>query len=71
MDQFRSPSDTSGPNYVGLIFDEAQAGYLAGILAGFISKTKKIGGVYGLAIPPVIRFKQGYEQGAKSVDVLP
>ncbi|MCK6511312.1 BMP family ABC transporter substrate-binding protein [Myxococcota bacterium] len=68
VDQFRDPSDTSGPNYVGLIFDEAQAGYLAGILAGSLSKTKKIGGVYGLAIPPVIRFKQGYEQGAKSVD---
>ncbi len=68
VDQFRDPSDTSAPNYVGLIFDEAQAGYLAGILAASLSKSKKIGGVYGLAIPPVIRFKQGYEQGAKLVD---
>jgi basic membrane protein A len=68
VDQFRSPDDKSAPNYVGLIFDESQAGYLAGILAASLSKTKKLGGVYGLAIPPVIRFKQGYEAGAKSVD---
>jgi len=53
------------PNLVGLVFKEDQAGFLAGALAGLMTKTGTIGGVYGLKIPPVEKYRVGYENGAK------
>lgn len=56
------------PNYQGLVFNEAQPGYLAGILAASISKSGVIGAVGGSkTIPPVVNYIKGYENGAKSV----
>lgn len=55
-------------NYQGLVFNEAQAGYLAGIVAGTITKSGKIGAVGGRSdVPPVVNYIKGYENGAKSV----
>ncbi len=55
-------------NYQGILFNEAQSGYLAGIVAGTISKSGKIGAVGGREdVPPVVAFIKGYENGAKSV----
>jgi basic membrane protein A len=53
------------PNLVGLTYREDQAGFLAGALAGLLTKTNTVGGVYGLDIPPVRRFRTGFENGAK------
>lgn len=59
---------TPPPNYQGLLFDEAQSGYLAGIVAATITKSNKIGAVGGRSdVPPVVAFIKGYENGAKSV----
>ena len=55
-------------NWVGLAFREDQAGYLAGALAGLYTKTNVIGGVYGLNVPAVVRYRTGYENGAKSTN---
>jgi len=55
------------PNTVGLVFAEDQAGFLAGAVAGLMSRSKIVGMVAGAAIPPVIRFRQGYEAGVKHV----
>jgi basic membrane protein A len=57
--------DTPPANLTGLIFREDQAGFLAGIVAAKMSKTGTIGGVYGLDIPPVHKYRVGYENGAK------
>src|SRR6185436_5772320 len=66
VDQF--VADPVPANYQGLIFNEAQAGYLAGIIAGTITKTGKIGAVGGRSdVPPVVNYIKGYENGAKSV----
>ncbi|HET7700608.1 MAG TPA: BMP family ABC transporter substrate-binding protein [Candidatus Limnocylindria bacterium] len=55
-------------NYQGLLFNEAQSGYLAGIVAGTITKSGTIGAVGGREdVPPVVAFIKGYENGAKSV----
>src|SRR5438132_7401715 len=55
-------------NYQGLIFNEAQAGYLAGIVAGTITKSNKIGAVGGRSdVPPVVSYIKGYENAAKTV----
>ena len=57
------------PNYQGLIFAEAQAGYLAGIIAGSITETNVIGAVGGIdTVPPVPQFIGGYHNGALSVN---
>ena len=57
------------PNYQGLVFNEAQAGYLAGVAAGSLTKTNTIGTVGGIfSIPPVPQYMGGYENGALSVN---
>lgn len=54
-------------NVVGLVFAEEQSGFMAGALAGLMSKSKIIGMVAGVEIPPVIRFRKGYEAGVQHV----
>ena len=57
------------PNYISIEFQEDQAGYLAGIVAASLSKSGKIGAIGGTsACAPCIRYIQGYELGAKSVN---
>jgi basic membrane protein A len=57
------------PNYQGLIFSEAQAGYLAGIVAGTITETNVIGTIGGIeSIPAVKLYIGGYHNGALSVN---
>ncbi len=57
------------PNLQGLIFAEAQAGYLAGVLACSISDSGVIGAVGGIfAIPPVPQYIGGYHNGCLSVN---
>lgn len=57
------------PNYQGLVFNEAQPGYLAGIVAASVSKTGVIGAVGGInTIPAILKYIKGYENGAKSVN---
>jgi basic membrane protein A and related proteins len=57
------------PNYQGLNFAEAQAGYLAGVIAGSITKTNVIGTVGGIkTVPPVPQYMGGYHNGALSVN---
>ncbi|MGH2490666.1 MAG: BMP family ABC transporter substrate-binding protein, partial [Candidatus Limnocylindria bacterium] len=66
VDQF--VPDPVPTNYQGLLFNEGQAGYLAGIVAGTITKSGKIGAVGGRSdVPPVVNYIKGYENGAKSV----
>ncbi len=55
-------------NVVGLQFREDQAGFLAGAMAGLVTESNIIGGVYGEEIPPVIKFRHGFEAGARHVN---
>jgi basic membrane protein A len=57
------------PNAQGLIFAEAQSGYLAGVLACSISESGTIGAVGGIfSVPPVPQFIGGYHNGCLSVN---
>jgi basic membrane protein A len=56
------------PNYQGILFAEAQPGYLAGIIAGSITESDKIAAVGGTNVPAVVNYWRGYENGAKSVN---
>jgi len=66
VDQF--VADPAPANYQGLLFSEAQAGYLAGIVAATITKSGKIGAVGGRSdVPPVVSYIKGYQNGAKAI----
>jgi basic membrane protein A len=57
---------THPANLVGLTFKEDQPGFLAGALAGLMTKTNVIGAVAGLkAVPAVVNYVTGYTNGAK------
>lgn len=65
VDQFQQ---TATDNLAGLIFDEDKAGYLAGALAGLLTKSNVVAAVLGTdLVPPVVKFGKGYEAGAKAV----
>lgn len=51
-------------NLVGLVFREDQAGFLAGAMAALVTESDNIAGVYGIPVPAVVKFRNGYEQGA-------
>ena len=68
VDQFVVDGPT---NYVGIQFREDQSGFMTGVLAAKVAEwlgSDIIGGVYGIDIPPVKRFRNGYEQGAWHVN---
>lgn len=56
------------PNVLGLVFAEDESGFLAGALAALMTKTNKLGFVGGKEIPPVIKFRKGYEAGARYIN---
>lgn len=73
VDQFQAGDDPVAgaalDNYESLIFNEAQAGYLAGIVAASITQSDVIAAIGGSGtIPPVVNYMRGYENGAKSVN---
>ncbi|MFP5344000.1 MAG: BMP family ABC transporter substrate-binding protein [Candidatus Limnocylindria bacterium] len=57
------------PNYIAINYAEDQAGYLAGIVAASATKSNIIGAIGGVSLcGPCIRYIQGYDLGAKSVN---
>jgi ABC-type uncharacterized transport system permease subunit/basic membrane lipoprotein Med (substrate-binding protein (PBP1-ABC) superfamily) len=56
------------PNVMSLLFAEDQAGFLAGALAGYMTQSDVLGVVAGDQVPPVIKFRKGFANGAKHVN---
>jgi basic membrane protein A len=66
VDQFQGEAL---PNVAGLVFNEDKAGFLAGALAAYLSKTGTVAQVLGTdLVPPVVAFGVGFENGAKYVN---
>ena len=60
---------TDSPNFIALGYQEDQAGYLAGIVAANATATGSIGAIGGITLcGPCVRYIQGYELGAQSVN---
>ncbi len=58
----------AGKNVVSIDYDNAQMGYLMGVLAARLSKTNKVGSVNGLeGLANVVQQVGGFRQGVKSV----
>jgi basic membrane protein A len=53
------------PNLTGLIFPEDQIGFLIGVLAARLTRSGIIGAVLPTDLPPVVRFREGFEAGAR------
>lgn len=58
----------SPKNLVGITFAEEDGGVLAGALAGLVTRSNMVGFVGGPPIPPVKRWRDGYEAGVKLVN---
>lgn len=54
-------------NLVGIQFREDQGGFLVGALACMMTESGVVAGVYGIEIPPVVKFRNGYENGCNYV----
>jgi basic membrane protein A and related proteins len=58
----------SAPNVTGVVFREEEGSFLAGALAGGMTKTNKLGFVGGMEIELIKRFQAGYEAGARTTN---
>jgi basic membrane lipoprotein Med (substrate-binding protein (PBP1-ABC) superfamily) len=58
---------TSGGNVAGIAFAFADASYLAGILAGSMTRTDTVGVIGGTELPPVKESFEAFARGAKAV----
>ncbi len=56
------------PNVVSVLFANEEGGFLAGCLAGYMSSTKRVGFIGGVAIPTVRAFRHGFAQGLAYAD---
>lgn len=60
--------NTSGPNVAGIRFAFEEPSYLAGIIAGGMTRTNVIGAIGGTELPPVKDSFEAFANGAKSVN---
>lgn len=63
-----SPGTKYESNVANYSFAEQEAGYLVGVAAAKSTKTKKVGFIGGISIPPVQKFGWGFIQGVKDTD---
>jgi basic membrane protein A and related proteins len=61
-------SSTSGANVAGIEFAFSDASYLAGMLAGSMTKSNSIGVIGGTELPPVRESFVAFEAGARAVN---
>jgi basic membrane protein A and related proteins len=56
------------PNALGMVYPTEEAGYLAGVLAAKLTKSKSVSTVGGEKIPPVDNWIAGFQQGLIDTD---
>lgn len=67
-DEDGNVTEEAPENYVGIQFREDQAGFLAGALAALMTENDIVAGVYGVEIPPVKKYRNGFENGAQYIN---
>ena len=60
--------NSSAANVSGMVFGFAEPSYLAGIVAGSVTRTNKLGVIGGTELPPVRESFRAFEQGVHSVN---
>jgi basic membrane lipoprotein Med (substrate-binding protein (PBP1-ABC) superfamily) len=61
-------SSTSGSNVAGIEFAFADASYLAGMIAGTLTKSNVLGTIGGTELPPVKESFEAFSRGARAVN---
>lgn len=56
------------PNVTSLTFKEDEGSYLTGVLAALVTKSNKLGFIGGMDMPLIHKFRDGFVEGAKSVN---
>ncbi|MDD4976519.1 MAG: BMP family ABC transporter substrate-binding protein, partial [Bacteriovorax sp.] len=56
------------PNVVGVMFKAEEGAFLAGYIAGKMTKTNTIGFIGGMSVPIIHSFQYGYKAGAKQAN---
>ncbi|HUJ25139.1 MAG TPA: BMP family ABC transporter substrate-binding protein [Myxococcales bacterium] len=59
---------TTLPNVRALVFKENEGSFLAGVLAGVLTKTQKLGFVGGMQLPLIRKFEAGFRAGVRQVN---
>ena len=60
--------DIPGGNVASFDFRSEEGGFLAGLVAGLFTRTKKVGVVSGMDIPPVVAYVSGFLAGMKTAE---
>jgi basic membrane protein A len=53
------------PNYAGVQFRDDEASFMMGYMAGLVTETGVVAGIYGPRIPVILRFRNGFENGVR------
>jgi basic membrane protein A len=56
----------AGPNYSSLFTDRQEGDYVAGYIAGLMTKTNKVAGIGGFQMPNIIMALEAYKLGAQA-----
>jgi basic membrane protein A len=56
------------PNVTSVTFKEEESSFLAGVLAGLVTKRNDVGFLGGIQSPLIEKFRDGFEAGVKSVN---
>lgn len=59
---------SKAPNLSSATYSWEQSGFLAGIAAGIVTKTNKVGTMSSIKIPPIEGLYYGFQQGVKQVN---
>jgi len=59
---------SSSGNVIPLVFGIEEGTYLAGMVAGALTRTNKLGFVGGMELPPIVRGYQGWLHGAQAIN---
>ncbi len=62
--------EITGSNVACFDFRSEEGGFLAGLVAGLFTRTRKVGAVGGMDIPPVVAYLSGFEAGVKTAEKL-
>ncbi|MDQ7034145.1 MAG: BMP family ABC transporter substrate-binding protein [Anaerolineae bacterium] len=71
IDQDFQNTEDAPDNVTGVQFREDEAGFLVGALAAIVANeqgSEVIAGIYGIDVPAVVRFRNGFEQGALHIN---
>ncbi len=68
IDYISQPKIVLPANLQGIVFEETKGSYLAGALAGMMTKTKTVGFIGGMESSVIKKFETGFIKGVRSIN---